>query len=284
VFFVDGDKKVRSVRRVMAAETQQEIGDAVSLPIQDVLDRINIAQINRCVAFYHNDHYILAYPKDGSLWPNALVAYNLLTQSWCGEWTGWYPTCFAMRTDLGDYSKMIFGQWDATTPADTSAGTAGLVCQWLDDQSLMEETDETYQDNDVDIPTQILTRAITFGDPFSYKTGLNVEFEFDESVASLLSVQVILDQLPQVPLIAAPFTTLSQPRIILPVTIPFTLPTSPGLRRWSFDLQRYGTWRELQFRLSTSNGKLSLRSIRVTGFLDTLRLQTIPAGGLPLPT
>ena len=113
VFFVDGDKKVRSIRRVLGAETQQELGDAVSLPLQDVLDRINQTWISRCVAFYHNDHYILAFPKAGSTRPDSVVAYNLLTQSWCGEWTGWEPTAFAMRTDSGDYSKLIWADgWD----------------------------------------------------------------------------------------------------------------------------------------------------------------------------
>ena len=48
VFFLDGDKKVHTIRRVMAAETQQEVGQAVSLPIQDMLDTINIDHIDKC--------------------------------------------------------------------------------------------------------------------------------------------------------------------------------------------------------------------------------------------
>jgi hypothetical protein len=50
--------------------------------------------------------------------------------------------------------------------------------------------------------------------------------------------------------------------------------------RKAFDLQRYGTWRELQFKISTTQDKLALRSIRVTGFMDTIRLQTIPNTGV----
>ena len=137
VFFVDGDKKVHSIRRVMAAETQQEVGQAVSLPIQDVLDTINIAHIDRTVAMYHNEHYILGFPSmrgaDGGLLPNATVAYNMLTQSWCGVWS-WTPTCFSRRTDLGSYSKLIFGD------------PVGNVVQWMDDISLDQETSTSYQD------------------------------------------------------------------------------------------------------------------------------------------
>jgi hypothetical protein len=54
-----------------------------------------------------------------------------------------------------------------------------------------------------------------------------------------------------------------------------------------FDLQRYGTWRELQFSINTTApnyGKLAIRSIRMTFFMDTMRLQTIPnTGVLELP-
>ena len=65
------------------------------------------------------------------------------------------------------------------------------------------------------------------------------------------------------------------------------LPASPGLLRKAFDLQRYGTWRELQFLINTNSdtsvptgGKLAIRSIRITFFMDTMRLQTIPNTGV----
>ena len=66
----------------MAAETQQEVGQAMSLPIQDVLDTINLQNIDASVAMYHNEHYILGFPSTrgangGALHPNAAVAYNL---------------------------------------------------------------------------------------------------------------------------------------------------------------------------------------------------------------
>ena len=49
--------------------------------------------------------------------------------------------------------------------------------------------------------------------------------------------------------------------------------------RKAFDLQRYGTWRELQFQINTIGpdyGKLAIRSIRITFFMDTMKLQTVP--------
>jgi hypothetical protein len=153
--------------------------------------------------------------------------------------------------------------------------------QWLDDQALDQETAESYQEFGNPIPTTIVTRAITFGDYYSFKTGLNVEFEFDESVAGAVLVKVVLDGVPQDKPIAIAFDTLTESRLRLPFPVPFVLPLSPGLLRKAFDLQRYGTWRELQFQISTPADKLSIRSIRVTAFMDTIRLQTLPMSGIP---
>jgi hypothetical protein len=273
----------------MAAEQQQEVGTAVSMPIQDVMDSINLDHIDKAVSMYHNEHYIIGIPSmrgtGGGLLNNVVVAYNLLTQSWCGEWN-WAPTCFSRRTDLGSYSKLIFGD------------TSGYVQQWMDDISLEEETETSYMDkvnsadNGFPVRTQILTRAFTGGDAYSFKTGFNVEFEFDESVADTVTIQIILDKVPHPTLIADPFSTLSEPRLRLPFPIPAPpnatrLPASPGMLRKVFDLQRYGTWRELQFSINTTApnyGKLAIRSIRMTFFMDTMRLQTIPnTGVLELP-
>ena len=264
VFFLDSDKKLRSIRRTMAAEFQQELVGDISQPKQDVFDRINLATIANATAQFHNGHYIISLPVDGATYPNITLPYHVHTQSWCGEWTGWLPTYYSIRTDIGDYVKMTWG------------GSDGKVYQWLDDIALQDELTSTYQDAGVDIPTYILTRAITFGDPFNFKTGLSVELEFDESVAPQCNVVVIVDGVPSPVQLAPAFTTLSAPRLTLPFVIPVTLPASPGLLRKAFDLQRYGSWRELQFAISTAAGKLSIRSIRVTGFMDTIRLQTNP--------
>jgi hypothetical protein len=174
----------------------------------------------------------------------------------------------------------------------------------MDDLSLEEETESTYQElvnnagDGQPITTTILTRAFTGGDMYSFKTGLNVEFEFDESVAERVLIKVILDKVtvrdPTTgsDLIAEPFDTLSERRLRLGVpadtTLPFRLPASPSLLRKAFDLQRYGTWRELQFQITTNNdpdngvlgGKLAIRSIRITYFSDTMRLHTIPNTGV----
>jgi hypothetical protein len=264
VFFLDSDKKVRSIRRTLAAENQQELVGDVSQPVQDVLDLVSLTSISNAVAFFHNGHYVLAVPVLGATRPNVVMSYQVHTQSWPGEWIGWTPTAFSLRTDTGDYSKMIFGEDN------------GQVHQWNDDVALSDEVAATYQDAGNALITIIITRAITFGDPFNFKTGLNAEFEFDESVATV-NILAVKDGAVQPEAISgSPFSTLSTPRLKLPQVLPFTLPVLPGLLRKSFDLQRYGTWREFQFFIVALADKLSLRSIRVTGFMDTISLQTTP--------
>ena len=77
--------------------------------------------------------------------------------------------------------------------------------------------------------TQISTRAITFGDYYSYKTGLNVEFEFDESVAERCDRESDSGQGACTrELIAHSFFHFKRTAVRLPLLFPFTLPGSPG--------------------------------------------------------
>jgi len=252
------DSGVRSLKRVLAAETQQEVGAAISFPINDMIERITPGQTSKCCAFYHNARYMLAVPLDGATNPNFVLVYNTLTQSWSGFWTGWLPTCFAVL--YPDYPGLCFGQSD------------GTVNQWLDDVPDNQETASTFQDNGVDIATGILSRGYTAGDLFNPKTGLNAEFEFDGSSA-VVSIQAILDLVPQSQLVGdAPFSSASGVALILPQVLPFTLSSNILLQK-SFDLMKFGQWREIQFFISATAQKLSMRTNKLTCFQDTIVLQ-----------
>ena len=168
---------------------------------------------------------------------------------------------FSARTSGAQGIDLCFGQWN------------GTVYGWLDDQTPDEETPASYQDNGLDIPTRILTRAFTLADPFCPKTGMNVEFEFQDSDATV-NIQAILDKLPNSDIVADPFPTTSAPGLHLPVVIPFVLPIAASMLRVAFDLERYGQWCDLQFSISSESGKLQMRSIRLTGLIDSLVLQT----------
>lgn len=255
VFFLS-DTGVRSVRRSVATEDRAELGESLSFPIRDLIDRINVAAVSKCCATYWNNRYLLAVPLDDSTVPNTLLVYNTLTETWSGTWIGWQPLHWCVSA-FGGSLRLNFGQPN------------GIVLQWLDWVHPDSEVDETFQDADVPVITSLKTRAFTYREPVSPKTGMSCELEFDGSMATV-DVQAILDDAGALEL--ASFLTLSA-SLFLPLVLPFTLPRA-GIVRRSFDLQRYGQFRELQFQINASSGKLVLRTISASAFIDTIALQT----------
>lgn len=260
IFFMASDRQVRSLRRTIAAESQQELGQALSLPIKDLLDRMNTAYMHHSVAVYWNDRYLLSVPLDSAQYPTATFPFYTAAGNWSGIWSGWHPTSFSGREVSEGVQVLLFGQSD------------GTVFQWLEDTGADELLEATYQDNGVDIPTTIVTRGYTFGDLYVLKTGLNVEFEFTDSLA-FITVVAILDQSTQ-PGVIGSFATTSLKPLILPFILPATLPIAVFLREQK-DLHRLGQFREIQLNISSEKGKLSMRSIKLMGFHDTVQLQTL---------
>lgn len=251
------DDGVRSAQRSVATDARSEIGAALSYPVQDIIDRITASAIGTSAACYWNHRYMLAIPLDGSSRPNYTLVYNTLTQSWSGLWTGWTPTAWTLNASAGQV-RLNFGQAD------------GTVAEWLDYVHPDAEVDATFQDAGADISTSLLTRAFLFQDPVSPKTGFNCEMEFNGSQADC-TVEVILDDAGPLPLQDAALVTRSA-SLYLPLTLPFTLPRA-GIVRRARDLQAFGQFRELQFSLTTTSGKLALRSIMASAFIDTMVLQ-----------
>ena len=210
---------VRSVQRTLAAETQTDIGDPLSYPIQDIIDRINPAAINTANATFWNNRYFLALPLDSATQPNYVAIYNVLTSSWHGLWSGWTPTCWSYRAVNG-VPRLIFGQTD------------GSVVEWLDYVSVDSEVAATYQDINAvgitEIPLTVLTKSFDHKEPVCKKQGFNCQFEFFRSLADV-TVQVIRDGAD--PESFQTFSTASQ-TVTLPVELPFLLPSAGVKRLW----------------------------------------------------
>jgi hypothetical protein len=164
IFFLS-DSGVRSINNIITSEQQKEVGPALSFPIEDVLDRLNHAAVAASCAFHWKNRYILAIPVDGSPHPNLVVVFNTLTETWSGVWTGWNPTHFAQRTDAG-VKKMWMSQFD------------GTISDWLEYVPDSLETDLAFRDNGQEIVSKIITRALTWNDPVSPKTGVAYEGEY----------------------------------------------------------------------------------------------------------
>lgn len=255
IFFLS-DSGVRSIKNIIASEQQREVGQALSYPIENVLQRINVSAISTACAYHWNNRYILAIPVDGAVTPNLVVVYNTLTESWSGEWTQWKPMYFAQRLDAG-VPKLWFGQSDGTT------------CEWMDYVPPSQETDLAFKDQGIDIPSKIITRAMTWNEPICPKTGLNARFEFNQSKADV-SVKVIRDDSSAEA--CAAFSTL-QNSLTLPLILPFVLPKA-GVVRTSVDLMHYQEFTELQFQIDSSKSKLALRNITASAWPNTVLLQS----------
>lgn len=254
IFFLS-DSGVRSVARTLASEQQNFLGPPLSEPIQDIIERINQAAIATAVGCYWNNRYLLSVPLDSSTTPNYVLVYNTLTQSWSGYWTGWNATAFTRRVD-SSRSKLCIGATD------------GSVSDFLDFVDLSNEVDVDFEDQEVDVPTTIISRGFTCGDEDSPKTGLFVRMEFNNSVTDV-AVYAIIDGADPV-LIDTVETSAED--VSLPIDLPFDL-ASGGLYPRSLDLQQFGQWRTLQIKLASTSGKLSLNSLSVGAFMDTLIVQ-----------
>lgn len=255
LFGLTNEPAVRSLKNIIASEQQKEVGPPLSHPIQDIIDRITPSAISTSCAFHWKNKYLLAIPVDGATTPNYVVVFNTLTESWSGYWTQWKPIFFASRVH-GGIEKLWFGQSD------------GTVCEWMDYVAISNETELAFKDQGNAIPSKIITRAVNFQEPVCKKTGFNAQLEFYKSQAFVFS-SVILDQGTE-----QSWEAFAKDigDVLLPQTLPFTLP-SAGSSIKDFDLMQWGQFQQLQIKLETDSQKLSIKSIAVSAFQDTLTLQ-----------
>lgn len=233
---------IRSVQRTQATDNQLQVGDALSEPVQDIINRINpVAAGQACAAFYNN-RYIIALPLDDSTVCNSLLVYNTLQNCWSGLWTGWEVTEFCISS-LFDNNQLSF------------SSSSSQVSIWQEYRREIADA-ALYQDYGPATPTTILTRAMTFGEPINPKTGFNVEFEFDARSQASVAISAVLDG------VFFPLDTFS------------TAGNGVTPLRRNLDLQRFPPFRELQFRLVGSGGPMRLRRLSCSAFTDTLILQT----------
>lgn len=238
---------VRSIARTIASDNQQDIGEAISAPVADIIRRINPSNIGLCHAIAWKHRYILFLPLDSASYPNYALEYNALTKSWSGYWTGVPATCAEIRAaDTAGNERMCFG-------LDT-----GYVTEFMDYVADADETIAQYKDNGAQIVSILESRGMNHGDSLSPKTGLNYELEYSYKGFSVIAAAVV--------------TSLDELGTVGANEVLDTLDGTP--RRQAFDLQARGQYRDVRFRLTTAGGKLQAKRIVATAFKDTVVLQT----------
>lgn len=259
---------VQSVRKQFAT-SNNEITVPVSQPIQDVINNIQWNHAHKSTAVFYNNFYLLSVPVESSE-PDTVLVYHYLT----GGWT-------------------IFKQWDASIlfeqPYEGKTrlliGTAeGELREWLEYIEESAEPSDAYKDGYTslelpltlpttflpgpDVECRAITRAQTFSEPVNPKSGFYAEVEVvtTDVEAELFAVLDGRDR------ISLGELTYTLEQALLPATLPFSLPVE-GWARNRFPLHHLPPFREFQFDIVCSSGKLVLRDITTSAFLDTIELR-----------
>lgn len=250
---------VRSLRRTLAG-TEQEISEPLSKPIDSLIQTINLNYIQKSAGFYYQNRYFLSVPTGSSTEPDQTFVWNTEFRSWSGRWTGMAGTCFARYT--------------RTPNDDLCLGTSdGRVLRWRGNVSEDNEVTTDFQDDGADIPTTITTREFAFGDVVSLKSLYGIELEFYESNATA-TIQLISDS-------GAPETILSSvDTSVSAMILPFVLDVNAvlgtsGTKRRGRDLSGRTPVRGVQVRITSLSGKLAVRSVVLSSFLESYRPQVL---------
>ena len=146
--------------------------------------------------------------------------------------------------------------------------TAGDVVKY--DSS---RTKDSNQGVDATFNTKLWMRGYTFGEVISPKTALNCELEFYQSSATA-DFLISFDENDAAP-ISQSITTGGEL-----LTLPFALTSNPivydlGTRKDSFSLIGRKQFRSMQPRIESAIGRLSVRTLKASAFLDTIDLHTV---------
>lgn len=242
---------VHSMSLTLQGLTQGVPVEPLTRPIEDIIDRINWNYVHLASARFWAGRYILSVPLDTATDCNAVLVYNALTKGWCGIWTGWNATGF-IPTFFNNQARLVMGRDD------------GTVAQWMDYVSDTNESASNFEDMSADYPSSCDTRGMNCNEGISPKQGFSGEIEFWKSLANA-NVNVKLDGGDWTPFWSGDTQGATGSKI--GNALPWTLNVRT-FWRIARDLIRFGSWRELQFQVSTTAGKLQLRSVYMAAHLE----------------
>lgn len=181
VFFLAADG-VRSLERTIQ-DGDGEISDPLSLPVQDIIDRINPDKRDLCCGAFWRGKYILAVPVDSSPIPNTVLVFDVAQKAW-SVWDGIQPIAWTVASFTGQSTRLL------------CLDSRGHVLEYRDALSPGATTPSDYRDtvtgSEVRIPYAVRSRAMTSAEPLNPKIHDFVELEFDRSEA-VVDIAVYLD-------------------------------------------------------------------------------------------
>jgi len=258
VFFLAPDG-IRTVKTILQG-AQQAISEPISVGVQDVIDDINwTAAIDQASAIFFENHYLLSVPTGDSEVNNTLVVFNTITRSFVGKWTGWNAESFAISAFSG-LTKL------------NAATSDGTVLTWLHYVQDSNEADSTYQDAGSDYISSVLTRGLTFGEPFNEVQPQHVEVELKPALSTTVELKPIFDSVTEGTRLNTSNIDTKISKVLLPQVLPFTLPVERAIIN-SYNMMMRGPCREVQFKVSSTSNKMHLRAIRGSAFVNTMVLE-----------
>lgn len=263
-FVVAPDRSLREIIPTEAEETPFELLPPMSEPAQPYFNRINWAQMSKIALHKYGRWLLMACPLDSASDNNTVLAWDLRYRvpgpignvsfpAFLGIWTGWTPTAWATTRFGAVGERLVIGD------------TAGMVNEWKEDDD--EELAATYQDNGEDIPATIRAASWDYGTQRNWKDGESIELEFVDSTA-LATISVVLDGIEQ----RSWEVALEQVDNQLPVDLPFDLASlEPVVVTRSID--GLLEFKEMYVEVTTTSGRVELRRVSASAFLNTTRTE-----------
>ena len=257
IFFLAPDG-IRTVRSILEGAAQA-VSEPISVGIQDVIDTINwnAAREQACAVSWRN-HYILNVPTNSSTTNNTAIVYNTIAKAFVGTWT-WDATQFAVSAFNGDLELAM-------------ATESGKVLIFQDMVSPTSETSSTYEDDGVDMTSSVITRGMNFGEQFSELLPNHVEVELKPASANRVNIRAIIDEESD-SIVNENAIDTETGTVTLPFDLPVTFPLTVPIKN-SYNLMTKGPCREIQFKVTTPCGKMHLRSVRASAFVNTIKQET----------
>ena len=257
LFFLAPDG-IRTVRSILEGAAQA-VSEPISIGIQDVIDTINwnVAK-EQSTAVSWNNHYILSVPTGSSATNNTTIVYNTVAKAFVGTWT-WDATDFTVSAFSGNL-RLVMGT------------ESGRTLVYLDYVQNTSESDQTYQDDGVDYTSSVLTRGMTFGEQFSELLPNHVELELKPGTANHVNLRAVLDEESDSVVNQQTIGTETG-SLTLPFTLPASFPKTVPIRN-SYNLLSNGPCREMQFKVVTNAGKMWVRGIKASAFVNSIDQET----------
>jgi len=268
VFFLALDG-VRSLSTIESG-AQTAVSSPVSTPMKDFTDRINGSVADTACAVFYNNRYFLGLPLDSDTHPKHTLVYNAEYKAWVGYWDGWEPREFIVTAFGGEIRMNICDH-------------TGSVYTWLDYVDDASASESFYKDQEANYKTKFRSRAYSFGDIYADKLGYQCGFDVDNTFEGTqqLSFYLIknMDD-PGFSMITEDGDTVTMQEATTLVSqhgeTAYALEENVTMNAKSAHLQKdynllsRGKFKEVSFIVETTGGKLSLHSVRASGFADTI--------------